>query len=105
MRFNQNLASALAFASPALSLAPLYEDFGPGHMIIPGKFIVKTKDAISSAAAEDIKSLMSTVDYTYNATSFKGFSGSINHTVLAAVQDHTAASPLMNRSGPSRVRR
>ncbi|KAL1876949.1 hypothetical protein Daus18300_002556 [Diaporthe australafricana] len=90
MRFNHNLASALAFALPAFSLAPLLEDFGPGTMVIPNQFIVKLKNDTSTAAADEVWSLMSTVDYVYNATSFKGFSGTIDDTALAAILNHPA---------------
>ncbi|KAK7723920.1 hypothetical protein SLS64_000251 [Diaporthe eres] len=88
MHFNKFLALAAAIAAPAAALAPLYEDRQPSTTLIPGKFVVKLKNDISTDTASEIESLMDEVDYFYNLTSFKGLAGKLDDAALESVQAH-----------------
>lgn len=89
------LALAAAIASSAVALAPLHENLGSSARIVPGKFIVKMKDTASQVSANEVESLMDSVDYVYNVTSFKAFTGTLNDAALGSLQEHPGVCSLV----------
>lgn len=95
MHFNRFLALAAAVAAPGTALAPLHQIRDPSTTLIPGKFIVKLKNDISTDTASEVESLMDEVDYFYNVTSFKGLAGKLDDAALESVRAHPGVSSLI----------
>lgn len=89
------LALAAAIAASAVALAPLHEHLGSSARIVPGKFIVKMKDDVSQAASNEVESLMGSVDYVYNVTPFKAFTGRLSLAALDSLREHPGVCSLM----------
>lgn len=82
--------AALASAKPAVRRhepAPLIR--AREDVLVPGKYIVKLRDALSVSAADDTISLLGQgADFTYNITGFRGFAGALDAPKLDSLQYH-----------------
>lgn len=84
----------LALAAPALpkrdAPAPLIRS--RNAQLIPGKYIVKMKDEVTTASLQDFINDVAdsaSVDHVYKASSaFRGFAGRLDAQSLAALRDH-----------------